>query len=145
MNLKLRIILQTPPPNVHFGLQKGSGNDYQTEQIQRSTVGDLYFNLAIEVKGDPQKDELPGFKGPYVQGPAGGKFLYIDIGTYAGRVDAWSRRLKIPLSGITWKMIDEMDSDSENILETCVPGTAKDGSPTCATVKPFAGWHVAKL
>jgi hypothetical protein len=28
------------------------------------------------------------------------------------------------------------------LLETRVPGTGKDGSPSCATVKPFPGWNV---
>jgi hypothetical protein len=49
--------------------------------------------------------------------------------------ERWSRRLKVPLRGITWEMIER-----KNSLQTRVPGTGKDGSPTCATVKPFAGW-----
>src|SRR6266705_4795042 len=48
-----------------------------------------------------RNDDLPNFAGPFVQGPAGERFVYIDIGTYAGQTNTpWSRRLKIPLSGI---------------------------------------------
>jgi hypothetical protein len=78
----------------------------------------------------------PEFTGPLVQGPPGDRFIYLDIGTYAGQADScWSRRLKVPLSGITGQMID-----SHSVLEARVPGTADDGGPNCGTVKPFTGW-----
>jgi hypothetical protein len=90
-----------------------------------------------------KKDLLPKFSGHFVQGPTNNKFIYIDIGTYAGQTNTeWSRRLKIPLSGITWKDIDKLISSHSHILETIVPGTGRDGGPNCATVKPFAGWHL---
>jgi hypothetical protein len=141
MDLKLRIILLNPPPGVDFGLQKGSGNNYEPIQIQRSNLQDLHFDLAIEIRGDRQKNSLPGFGGPLVHGPALGKFIYIDIGTAAGQIASpWTRRLKIPLIGITWDIVDQVKADPKSFLETRVPGTAKDGGPNCATVKPFDGW-----
>jgi hypothetical protein len=80
-------------------------------------------------------------RGSFVQGSADNKFVYIDIGTCAGQPDTiWSRRLKIPLTGITWRVIDSLTSNS--MLQTSVPGTGKDGGPNCATVKPFAGWQL---
>jgi hypothetical protein len=36
--------------------------------------------------------------------------------------------------GITKKMVQA------GVVETRVPGTGKNGEPTCATVKPFEGW-----
>ncbi len=93
------------------------------------------------MKGDRLKDNLPKFSGSFVQGPTANRFVYIDIGTYAGQSDTtWSRRLKIPLTGITWKDVDTLTHDS--MLQTSVPGTGKDGGPYCATVKPFEGWHL---
>jgi len=81
-----------------------------------------------------------------VQGPTNGRFIYIGIGTLAGQLGSiWSRRLKIPLQGITWEMIEQLLDDSNSILETRVPGTGKDGTPNCATVKPFDGWYVTSL
>jgi hypothetical protein len=144
-DLKLHIVLQTPPANAHFGLQKGSGNNYETVQTQRSTGQDLYFNFSVEIKGDRSKNMPPDFKGPFVQGPAMGRFVYIDIGSYAGKEGPWNRRLKIPLTGITWELIDEVNAGSGNILQTHVPGTGKDGTPNCATVKPFEGWKIKIL
>ena len=134
--LNLLIILEDPPPGVDFGLQKGSGDPYETVQTQRSSTGDLRFELSVRVREG--KDGLPNFLGPFTQGPAQQRFVYIDIGTYAGQTNTvWSRRLKIPLHGITWELIKKGKT-----LETRVPGTGKDGGPNCATVKPFVGWGV---
>jgi hypothetical protein len=143
--LPLQIILLKPPADVVFGLQKGSGSIYETVQKQQSTSKDLSFQFSITIKGDQKKDALPKFSGPYVHGPAGGKFIYIDIGQAAGQHGTeWSRRLKIPLTGITWEIIDHLTSNPESILITRVPGTGKDGGPNCATVKPFEGWKRIK-
>ena len=139
--ITLQIILIKPTPEVVFGLQKGSGNNYETVQKQIPTSNDLSFKFTIRVKGDRSKEKLPKFSGSFVQGPADNKFVYIDIGTYAGQSDTiWSRRLKIPLTGITWKDIDSLSGNS--ILQASVPGTGRDGGPNCATVKPFEGWHL---
>ncbi len=145
MNIDLHIVLQTPPAGVDYGLQKGSGSKYETVQKQRSQGQDLYFDLSIELKGDRLKDGLPDFRNHFVQGVVAGRFLYIDIGAAAGQYIEWSRRLKIPLTGISWQTIDEVAANPSAILETHVPGTGKDGGPNCATVKPFGGWKVKVL
>jgi len=138
--LTLRIVLEKPPADVDFGLQKGRGSDYETIQTQRSKAKDLSFEFTVGLKPG-RKDAMPTLLGPFVQGPPAQRFVYIDIGACAGQTDScWSRRLKIPLSGITWEMVDRVLADPKSILETRVPGTGKDGGPTCATVKPFAGW-----
>jgi len=143
LEITLQIVLVKPPEGVDYGVQKGSGNMYETIQKQRSNGADLNFKFLITIKGEPRKDEMPKYSGPIVQGPTGGKFVYIDIGTCAGQVGSiWSRRLKVPLYTITWKDIDAVNKNPKLILETIVPGTAKDGGPNCATVKPFNGWHV---
>jgi len=139
--LTLRIVLENPPGGVDFGLQKGSGNTYETIQIQRASGIDLEFEFSINVKLN--KDGLPKFLGAFVQGPTNQRFVYIDIGTYAGQKDTtWSRRLKIPLTGINLNTIEKLATDSKMILEAKVPGTGKDNGPNCATVKPFTSWHI---
>ena len=140
VELRFRIILESPPPGVDYGLQKGGGNDYEVTQKQRSKTGDLQFEFDARLKEG--KDGLPVLLGPFVHGPPQERFVYLDIGTYAGQTNTpWGRRLKVPLRDITWDMVKQA-SRAEHLLETRVPGTAKDGSPTCATVKPFAGWKV---
>jgi hypothetical protein len=140
--LNLKIVLETPPSDVDFGLQKGSGNKYETIQIRRYTNKNLEFEFPVTVK--LTKDGLPNFLGVFVQGPINQRFIYIDIGTYAGQKDTcWSRRLKIPLTGINLNTIEELSTDSNKILEARVPGTGRDNGPNCATVKPFTGWHIS--
>ena len=137
--LTLRVVLEKPPQGVDFALQKGRGNPYETIQKQRSKGSDLIFEFTVGVKADGPA-ATPNLQGPFVQGPPAGRFVYLDIGTAAGQLDTpWSRRLKIPLSGITMAMIS-----SRTVLEARVPGTGKDGGPNCATVKPFAGWKLVR-
>ena len=123
----LRIVLEKPTAGVDFGLQKGHGSAYEVVSKQRSKGGDLEFEITVTAKTGCN-DDLPNFAGPFVQGPAGERFVYIDIGTYASQTNTcWSRRLKIPLSGITWDMLR-----SGKVLVAHIPGTGKDGGPSCA-------------
>ena len=140
VEIALRIVLQRPPAGVDFGLQKGRGSAYETVQKQRSKGEDLEFNFTVTVKAG--KADLPDFAGPMVQGPSGARFVYLDIGTYAGQTDTpWSRRMKIPLSVIDWAMIQNAAGGSQNTLETSVAGTGRDGGPACGTVKPAPRWN----
>jgi len=139
--LTFRIVLEKPTAGVDFGLQKGAGSNYEIIQKQRSSQADLTFEFNLRFKNS--KDPIPTFLGPFAQGTSRERFVYIDIGTYAGQSDtSWSRRLKIPLSGITLGTLQEMLADPSAILEARVPGTGRDGSPTCGTVKPFKGWKL---
>lgn len=140
--IPLRIILKNPPAGVDFGLQKGSGTHYQTVQVQQFDSQDLQFNFTVRVKGSQDKDPQPTFLGPFVQGPPGTRFVYLDIGRCAGQMTSvWSRRLKIPLVGITWELVNHLSTNDGQVLETQVPGTGKDTGPNCGTVKPFTGWQ----
>ena len=141
--LTLRIVLRRPTAGVDFGLQKGHGSTYETVLKQTSMGTDLEFEFTVKVKRG--KDGAPDFSGPFAQGPAGERFVYIDIGTYAGQTNTpWSRRLKIPLSRINWDLID-----LQRTLVAEVPGTGKDGGPTCAyawrrEAGESWGWKAAK-
>lgn len=137
----LRIRLARPTTGVDFGLQEGHGNEVTIVQKQRSTGADLEFEFTATAKSRSH-DALPTFTGPFVQGPMGDRFVYINIGTCAGQINTpWSRRLKIPLSGISWELID-----SEQVLLAEIPGTDKDGGPSCAylwrrRVDPSWAWQ----
>ena len=141
--VSLKILLQKPPAGIHFGLQKGSGSNYETVLKQESKGQDLCFEFKAVIKAN--NENTLTFTGPFIQGPSNNKFVYIDIGTYAGQSDStWSRRLKIPLTGITQNTIRELSADSARFLEARIEGTGKDGSPSCATAKPFNGWKLVK-
>ena len=124
--ITLRLLLETPTAGVDFGVQQGRGSSYQVIQKQRSNGHDLSFEFNMTVK--TAKDGAPDFAGPIVQGSAGERFFYVDIGTYAGQTNTeWSRRLKVPLCDITWAMIN-----SRKVLIASIPGTDKAGGPSCA-------------
>lgn len=127
MEKTLRIILKEVMPGVDFALQNGHGSKYQPVQRQRaSKKTDLSFEFPVTIKTDKRGD--PDFAGGFVQGGRGDRYVYIDIGTYAGQSGtSWSRRLKVPLSRITWDLIN-----SSSILVGEIPGTGKDGGPSCA-------------
>lgn len=144
VELRLRIVLESPPAGVDFGLQLGKGTDYKTVQTQRSQGDDLRFDATVTAKGD-RGDGQPNFLGPLTQGPPAARFLYLDIGKSAGQADSpWDRRLKVPLGGITWEMIGRVATDPELVLEARSPGTGRDGGPSCATVHPVHGWEPAR-
>ena len=141
VELSLRIVLESPPTGVDFGLQDGKGHDYKTIQKQRSSGKDLCFDCVVTVKNN-RDDGLPNFVGPLTQGTPADRFIYIDIGTSAGQADScWERRIKVPLNGITLEMIERVSADSELVLEARLPGTGRDGGPSCATVQPIHGWR----
>lgn len=138
----LRIVLENPTPGVEYGIQKGSGSNYETVQTQRSNSNDLCFEIRVQIKADENNNTV--FFGPFTQGAPKERFIYIDIGTYAGQKDtAWSRRLKIPLKNIPKNILKR--SGSEIILVAKMPGSGgNDGGPTCGTIKPFDGWKLVE-
>lgn len=142
--LTFRIVLENPPAGVDFALQKGKGSNYEVVQKQRSGAGNLRFTFTARA-ASPDGIDVPNLLGPFVQGARDARFLYVGIGTFAGQTGTeWSRRLKVPLSGITEQLISEAGGNSDWVFETHLPGTGKDGGPNCATVKPFAGWKLVK-
>ncbi|HEY3840543.1 MAG TPA: DUF5990 family protein [Bryobacteraceae bacterium] len=135
--LTIRIVIERPPTGVDFALQKGRGSSCVPVQRQSSNGNDLSFEFQPAIR-EGVADSMAAMGGPFVQGPPKQRFVYLDIGTYAGQADScWSRRMKVPLEGITAKMLS-----SGGVMEIRVPGTGRDGGPTCATVKDLPGWKV---
>jgi Family of unknown function (DUF5990) len=85
--LTLRIIIEKPPHGIDFALQKGSGSIYETVQKQRSARKDLVFEFQPLIR-EGVSDSMAALSGPFVQGPARRRFVYVDIGTYAGQADS---------------------------------------------------------
>jgi hypothetical protein len=141
--MKLRVILEKTPVNVGFGIQKGKGSQYKIEQFQLGNGQNLSFDCVVQVK--KTVNNSIDFSGDCVQGPKQERFIYINIGTSAGQIGSiWTRRLKVPLRNITEELVSKISENDSFCLETTVPATGKDGTPNCATVKPFAGWVLGK-
>jgi len=139
-SLPLRITLINPPPGVPFCLQQGKSDLVPPSSISGEIIS---FDFTVNIAND-RTDGPPKFRGPFVQGPPSGRFIYINSGTYAGQADScWSRRAKAPLSGIAWELIEDALSKSSVVLEARIAGTAGDGGPVCATVRLLeGGWKV---
>ena len=137
----LRIIVTAPPPGILYALQENRDPVAQTQ----STGGDLAFELTLRVRRDPATGRVR-FLGPYAQGPASGRFVYICLGTYAGDpVSRWGGRMKVPLAGLDWPSIERAAAEAGAVLEARVSGTGKDGRPACASVPLLGdGWVLVK-
>ena len=143
-DVPIQLVLVNPPADVDYGIQKGSGARYETLFVQRRGRGDVCFRFSLKAK-DTGKDGLPHFQGPLAQGTPANRFLYVDVGTYAGQKDTpWARRMKVPLQGITWLLIKKVTSKPGHRLSARIPGTAADGGPNCATVTMLGDWEIVK-
>jgi hypothetical protein len=139
--IKIRLVLVNPPVDVAFGIQKGHGAKYETVLIQLGGKGDLQFDFELDLKS--ASGRAPIFVGPFAQGTATDRFVYIGVGTFAGQADSvWSRRIKIPLSGITKTLVREVLSKQGHRLVARIPGTGRDGTPSCATTRILDAWKV---
>jgi hypothetical protein len=137
----MRLILVDPPAGVDFGIQHGRGAEFETLSVQQRTRGDIVFDFSMKVV--ESRGGAPSFQGPFAQGQPAGRFVYVDVGTYAGQKNTeWSRRIKVPLQGITWTLIKKVTSKPGHRLSATIPGRGKDGSPSCATVQVLGGWQV---
>jgi len=140
--LPLRILLVQPPAGVAFCLQQGKA---ELVSVLRSEGRDLSFDLAVQV-GDPLPDGRPNFLGPFTQGPREARFVYVNSGLRAGEEGSeWDRRAKVPLSGISWELIEETLASPGALLEARIQGTSRDGGPVCASTPLLdGGWKVVK-
>ena len=132
--LPLRITILRPPPGVTFRVQRG-----KSELLEPDRVDDDAISFRFAVRLAPRESgKAPNFLGPFAQGTPSARFVYVNSGTYAGQKDTpWSRRAKIPLTGISWNLIQKAKRDG---LETQIDGTGSDGGPVCASVR--VGWNV---
>jgi hypothetical protein len=139
--LPIRIVLGAPPKGVTYGIQRGRGAAYEVDFAQQPTRGDITFEFALTVA--KAKGSGPNFLGEYVQGPTGRRFIYVDVGKYAGQSQTpWARRMIIRLDDVTWPLIEKATKPGKR-LEARIAGTGDDGGPSCATVRPIGGWKVA--
>ena len=136
--LRLRVNVIDPPKDVRFQMQRGR-SDLVPPARQSPTA--LQFEFVVRIGERPNGD--PNFLGPFTQGPPEARFVYVNSGTLAGQPEScWSRRAKIPLTGITWQLIEAARRKAAT-LEANMPGRGRDGSPTCATVKGIT-WQVER-
>jgi hypothetical protein len=128
-----------PPAGVAFALQRG-----RRELGERaiSSGQDLRFEFTLLAGRAP--DGSLRFSGEFVQGPAGGKFVYVNSGSLAGQADScWTRRAKVGLQMLNWATVERAAAAEGNLLQARIAGVARDGGPACASVPLLdGGWIV---
>lgn len=138
--LPLRIIIEQPLPGVALALQHGKdGLQLPTDTSPSRVV----FDFAVRI-GTQQADGSPNFLGPFAQGPAAGRFVYLGVGRRAGQAKSpCDGRMKVPLTGISQAQVKAVVDGSGKRLAVHVPGRNPKGGPTLATVKlPADAWTV---
>jgi hypothetical protein len=135
--IPLRITVVAPPAGIEYAMQRGRD---ELHQRSRSTGADLHFDFTVRVRA-ATKGGL-NFLGLFTQGPPSVRFVYVNMGTAAGDAQSpWARRAKVPLMGITAALVDQVVKTPGARLEARYAGTAKDGLPSCASVKLLGdGW-----
>jgi hypothetical protein len=130
--IRARLVIEQPVPGVLHSLQQ----DDAPHDPKRSERGEpLSFDFPLRVADGPK------FFGPFVrrEGPMR-RFVYVCIGTYAGDAESeWGRRMKIDIHDIDSGLLER--AKQGGVLQGTFNGTAKDGSPACATIKPVI-WRV---
>jgi hypothetical protein len=84
------------------------------------------FQCSVAVKGSDAADP-PAFSGPFVHGTPGARFLYLSWKRADGGAAPWVQRVKIPLSGISWELVQ-----SGQVLEADITGRKPHASETIA-------------
>lgn len=118
--------------NVHVGIQrKAEAVDLVPGDAERAE-----FTIPVDVV--PGKDARCDFRGPFVQGKAGGRFLYLTWGNVdMNGAFAMFRRLKIDLSGIDEELIATAQ-EPDAVLEGSLSLSDQRGEPVCSSLPP--GW-----
>ncbi len=144
VEIPLRITLYRVPPGVRFALQKGkSGAAAHPELVppSRSDPTSLSFDFSVRVAYD-KPGSKPRFLGEFTQGPADGRFVYVNSGQSAGQSDTfWNRRAKIPLTTITPGLIEQVRSTPNTVLSIEIEGKAGDGGPVAASKLSSTEWR----
>jgi hypothetical protein len=139
--LPLRIVMEHPLPGVAIALQRGATGKGALVGPVHTSADALVFDLTVTLDGATAEGG-PRLLGPFVQGPPTARFVYLNAGASAGQFGSiWQRRAKIPLSGIGWKLIEELTESAR--LEAHIAGKGRDGGPACATVPLLPpGWRL---
>ncbi|HYD24778.1 MAG TPA: DUF5990 family protein [Croceibacterium sp.] len=131
--IRARLVIEQPVPGVRHSLQE---DDAPLDPKQSRAGEPLVFEFPLRVAPGPK------FFGKQVrrEGPVR-RFVYVRVGQAAGqRLSPWTRRMKIDIHDIDAGLLER--AIAGGVLEGTISGTAKDGSPACATIRPVR-WRIA--
>jgi hypothetical protein len=119
--VRLRVIVRhTGGLDGRFGIQDKAG---ALVDGQRRSSDVVTFEVDVTVSVAHERD-APNVRGPYAHGSPDARFLYVSFPAIDG--PGWRKRIKVPLSTITWSMIRET---GDGCLETEVDGRQSGSVP----------------
>jgi hypothetical protein len=145
--VRTRIVATTLPgrtfcehANVHVGVQRkpaaGETPNSPAGQVAGGLVpgdaGSAVWDIELDVVDG---DSGPDFRGPYVQGKKGDRFVYLSWGNVGadGSFEMF-RRAKLMLGGVDAKTL-QLARDGGCLTGT-LDLTGTDGTPVCAAIRP---------
>lgn len=92
-------------------------------------------SVTWELEATPVSSDFADFRGPYISGPPGNRFIYLSWGIVEepGTFEMF-RRAKIMFDGIPAEVMGE--ARASNVLIGRLGLTDHKGNPTCAAVRP---------
>ena len=118
--------------NIHVGVQRRERRD-ELLGLVRGDAASVTWILDCNAKAAPAGVDLTG---PYIQGPPGGRFIYLSWGTVDPDTTAFRlfRRAKIWFDAIPPRVL--MDALELGTLVGRLRLTDSKGNPLCAAVRP---------
>jgi Family of unknown function (DUF5990) len=124
---------------IHIGIQRGG----EVVDLVIGDAADAVFDIELEIVPGAADDDAPDFRGPYVHGRRGERFLYLSWGEVddAGTFTMF-RRLKLHLS----PMLEQSGPDqlfAAKRIQAVLELTDTRGRPIAASVRPpWVTWRL---
>ena len=121
-------------PAGHHGIEVGVQRKNRPGELMGRVSADVE-SVTWEVEATPVSPDTADFRGPYVSGPPGGRFIYLSWGVVEepGSFEMF-RRAKIMLDGIPADVLEM--AQATGVLTGRLNLTDPKGNPTCAAVRP---------
>jgi hypothetical protein len=126
--------------NIHVGVQRRGKPAELLGVVPGDSPGATWTLDATATRAPDGGTDL---KGPYIQGPPGGRFIYLNWGTVdAPGTFTMFRRAKLRLDAVSAEVL--RSAQDQGVLVARVMLTDPRGNPVCASLgAPFIEWSAA--
>jgi hypothetical protein len=121
-------------PGGHHSIEVGVQRKNRPGELMGQVSADVE-SVIWEVEATSVSSDGADFRGPYISGPPGGRFIYLSWGVVdePGSFEMF-RRAKIMFDGIPSQVASE--AQASGLLVGRLGLTDQKGNPTCAAVRP---------
>jgi Family of unknown function (DUF5990) len=131
-------------PAGHHGIHVGVQRRNKPGELLGLTPGDApAVTWTLDAIVTPTPNGAADLKGPYIQGPSGARFIYLNWGTVDGSGEfAMFRRAKLWLNAVPPEVLGS--AAERGVLVGRLGLTGANGNPLCASVRaPLIEWSAA--